>query len=68
LRLTRTALENGLDRALDAGDATTAAQIENGLTMLNEFEGRSQSTTQGGAADMGDPDLFNRADSIVGGL
>ena len=68
LRLTRTALENGLDRALDAGDATTAAQIENGLTMLNEFEGRSQSATQGGAADMGNPDLFNRADSIVGGL
>ena len=68
LRLTRTALENGLDRALDAGDATTAAQIENGLTMLNEFEGRSQSATQGGAADISNPDLFNRADSIVGGL
>jgi hypothetical protein len=68
LRLTRTALENGLDRALDAGDATTAAQIENGLTMLNEFEGRSQSATQGGPMDMGNPDLFNRADSIVGGF
>jgi hypothetical protein len=70
LRLARTALENGLDRALDAGDATTAAQIENGLTMLNEFEGRSQSTTQGGAPtpDNANPDLFNQADAIVGGV
>jgi hypothetical protein len=66
LKVTRTALENALDRALDVGDTTTATQIENGLSLLNQFEGGA-STMQGGAADMGNPDLLNRADAIVRG-
>ena len=67
LRIARTAAEKALDRADEAGDASTVREIQNALKQLEEFEGGA-STTQGGAADMGNPDLFNRADAIVGGI
>jgi hypothetical protein len=60
----KTALENALDRALDAGDTTTATQIENKIMQLNEFEASSQGSINTGG---GNPDLLNRADAIVGG-
>jgi hypothetical protein len=62
----KTALENALDRALDSGDTTTAAQIENKIMQLNEFEAGSQGRVPD---DTGapNPDLLNRADAIVGG-
>lgn len=47
LRGIKTALKNALDRALDAGDTTTAAQIENGIMQLDEFEASSQGATPG---------------------
>lgn len=66
LRIARTAAEKALDRADEAGDTSTVREIQNSLRQLEEFES-GVSTTQGGAADMGNPDLFNRADAIVGG-
>jgi hypothetical protein len=67
LRIARTAAEKALDRADEAGDASTVREIQNALRQLEEFESGA-STMQGGPADIGNPDLFNRADSIVGGL
>jgi hypothetical protein len=64
LRGIKTALENALDRALDSGDTTTAAQIENKIMQLNEFEASSQGSIN---TSGGNPDLLNRADAIVGG-
>jgi hypothetical protein len=66
LRIARTAAERGLYRAQDANDDATVLELQNSLNELYQFEGGA-STTQGGAADMGDPDLFNRADAIVSG-
>jgi hypothetical protein len=64
LRIARTAAEKALDRADEAGDTSTFREIQNALRQLEEFE----SGTQGGAADMNNPDVFNQADAIVGGF
>jgi hypothetical protein len=66
LRIARTAAEKALDRADEAGDTSTVREIQNALRQLEEFESGA-STMQGGAADMGNPDLFNRADAIISG-
>jgi hypothetical protein len=64
LRIARTAAEKALDRADEAGDTSTVREIQNALRQLEEFESGA-STMQGGPMDMGNPDLFNRADAIV---
>jgi hypothetical protein len=66
LRIARTAAEKALDRADEAGDASTVREIQNALRQLEEFESGA-STMQGGPVGMGNPDLFNRADAIVSG-
>jgi hypothetical protein len=66
LRIARTAAEKALDRADEAGDASTVREIQNALRQLEEFEGGA-STMQGGAPNMANPDLFNRADAIISG-
>jgi hypothetical protein len=66
LRIARSAAERGLYRAQDANDSATVRELENALNELYQFEGGA-STMQGGAADMGNPDLLNRADAIVRG-
>lgn len=69
LRIARTAAEKALDRADEAGDASTVREIQNALRQLEEFESGAVSTTQGGAptTDNANPDLINRADAIVRG-
>lgn len=61
LRVARTAAEKALDRAQEAGDTSTASEIERALMQLDEFENSGMSTPA-----TGDADLINRADAIVG--
>jgi hypothetical protein len=66
LRIARSAAERGLYRAQDANDDATVRELENALNELYQFESDA-STMQGAPMDMGNPDLFNRADEIVSG-
>lgn len=67
LRVMKTALENALDRALDAGDMATVTQIESGIGLLNQFEGSSANANQSTMEAPDNADLINRADAIVRG-
>lgn len=62
LRGIRTALKNALDRALDAGDTTTATQIEERLLLLDEFEAGSQGVIGTGGANA---DVISRANEVL---
>ena len=64
LQIARTAAEKALDRAQEAGDFSTAREIQNALSDLDEFDMTSSRSMGAGDAN---PDLLNRADAIVGG-
>ena len=64
LQIARTAAEKALDRAQEAGDFSTAREIQNALRDLDEFDMTSSRSMGTGDAN---PDLLNRADAIVGG-
>jgi hypothetical protein len=64
LQIARTAAEKALDRAQEAGDFSTAREIQNALSDLDEFDMTSSRAMGAGDAN---PDLLNRADAIVGG-
>jgi len=64
LQIARTAAEKALDRAQEAGDFSTAREIQNALRDLDQFDMTSSGSMGTGDAN---PDLLNRADVIVGG-
>jgi hypothetical protein len=64
LQIARTAAEKALDRAQEAGDFSTAREIQNALRDLDQFDMTSSGSMGTGDAN---PDLLNRADAIVGG-
>ena len=69
LRIARSAAERGLYRAQDAGDDATVRELENALNELYQFEGGASTMPSGAPTpDNANPDLFNRADAIVGGV
>lgn len=62
LRISRTAAEKALDRAQEAGDSSTAREIERALTQLDEFESSGVNPATPSSVNS---DLINRADAII---